>query len=123
MTFKATVLRAVEVFEEEDVVEKPTMDDRNKTFRTRFILFWLFANAVLGQSLRRQRRPRARALTHVVHTALLITRMSTNTQSLYFSIILWVTFGLSCVRLCGLLYYLFGEYLFRLARLCSRGRK
>jgi hypothetical protein len=44
--FKTTVLRAVEPFVEEEEVVKPTMDDRNKTFRTRFICVWLLMNAV-----------------------------------------------------------------------------
>lgn len=48
INFKATVLRAVEAFDEQEEVEEPTMDDRNKTFRTRFICVWLLMNAVLG---------------------------------------------------------------------------
>lgn len=47
-SFKATVLRAVEPFEEEEEIEKPSMDDRNKTFRTRFICVWLFMNGALA---------------------------------------------------------------------------
>lgn len=47
-TFKATVLRAVEPFDEVEEREEPTMDDRNKTFRTRFICVWLLMNALLG---------------------------------------------------------------------------
>lgn len=52
MNFKATVLRAVEAFDETEEVEEPTMDDRNKTFRTRFICVWLLMNAILGASYR-----------------------------------------------------------------------
>ncbi|ORY64638.1 chitin synthase-domain-containing protein [Leucosporidium creatinivorum] len=102
LNFKATVLRAVEAFDETEEVEEPTMDDRNKTFRTRFICVWLLMNAIL---------------------ALTITRLGTNTQSTYFSAILWITFGLSVIRISGMTWYLFGEYVFRLARLCSRSRK
>ncbi|BGP48579.1 hypothetical protein JCM10450v2_004455 [Rhodotorula kratochvilovae] len=50
-SFKATVLRAVEAFEEEEEVVTPTGDDRNKTFRTRFICVWLLMNAVLALAI------------------------------------------------------------------------
>ncbi|CEQ39616.1 SPOSA6832_01176 [Sporobolomyces salmonicolor] len=101
-SFKATVLRAVEPFEEEAEIDRPTMDDRNKTFRTRFICVWLLMNATL---------------------ALAITKLGQTTRSRYFQAILWITFGLSLVRLLGMIWYLTGESFFRLARLCSRGRK
>ncbi|KAL8281055.1 hypothetical protein RQP46_006413 [Phenoliferia psychrophenolica] len=98
-TFKATVIRAIAPFDEHEEVEAPSMDDLNKTFRTRFICAWLLMNAVL---------------------ALAITRLGTNVQTRYFQTILWITFGLACVRMSGLLWYLVGESVFRLGRLCSR---
>lgn len=101
-SFKATVLRAVEPFQEEEEIEKPSMDDRNKTFRTRFICVWLFMNGAL---------------------ALAVTRLGDSARSRYFQAILWITFGLALVRLLGLLWYILGETFFRLGRLCSRGRK
>lgn len=67
--------------------------------------------------------PYLRSRCHHYFAALVITRLGTNSQSLYFAIILWTTLGLSAVRLMGLIYYLFGEWLFRAARLCARGRK
>ncbi|KPV74975.1 glycosyltransferase family 2 protein [Rhodotorula graminis WP1] len=101
-SFKATVLRAVETFVEEEEVTTPTGDDRNKTFRTRFICVWLLMNAVL---------------------ALAITKLSATVRTYYFQAILWITFGLSIIRLSGMLWYLFGEWTFRAARFCSRSRK
>ncbi|GAA5868205.1 hypothetical protein JCM3774_000599 [Rhodotorula dairenensis] len=100
--FKTTVLRAVEPFVEEEEIVTPTMDDRNKTFRTRFICVWLLMNAIL---------------------ALAITRLGAMARSRYFQAILWITFGLSVVRLLGMIWYMIGETVFRTARLCARGRK
>ena len=76
--FRATVLRAVETFVEEDEVVTPTADDSNRKFRTRFICVWLLMNSVL---------------------ALTITRLGTKIQSQYFAAILWITFGLSVIRI------------------------
>ncbi|KAI5480781.1 chitin synthase, glycosyltransferase family 2 protein [Pseudohyphozyma bogoriensis] len=87
LTFKDTVLRAVAPFDDVEEVEKPNMDDQNKTFRTRFICFWLLCNTIL---------------------ALTISKI-TSIQSRYFQAILWITFGLSLVRIMGLLWYLVGE--------------
>ncbi|GAA5897829.1 hypothetical protein JCM8208_003169 [Rhodotorula glutinis] len=101
-SFKATVLRAVETFVEEEEITTPTGDDRNKTFRTRFICVWLLMNAVL---------------------ALAITKLSATVRTYYFQSILWITFGLSIIRLSGMLWYLFGEWTFRAARFCTRSRK
>lgn len=108
--FKATVMRAVAPLEETPEKVEPTVDDQNKTFRTRFIMvspstilstsadqvgpsascgkFWLLSNAIL---------------------AIVISRLGTQARSYYFQAVLWITFGLSAVRFLGLLYYMFGE--------------
>lgn len=44
-------MRAVAHFDETEEIEKPTPDDDNKTFRTRFVVAWLTMNAALGKSL------------------------------------------------------------------------
>ncbi|GAA6028478.1 hypothetical protein JCM8097_007048 [Rhodosporidiobolus ruineniae] len=100
--FKDTVLRAVEPFVPEEEVVVPTGDDRNKTFRTRFICVWLLMNAIL---------------------ALAITKLGSQARSKYFQAILWITFGLALIRLSGLVWYITGEWCFRLVRFCARGRK
>lgn len=46
--FKETVTRAVTKVEVKEEVEKPTMDDENKTFRTRLVSFWMLTNAALA---------------------------------------------------------------------------
>lgn len=45
-------MRAVAPFDETEEVEKPTPDDQNKTFRTRFICAWLLMNTILGTPAR-----------------------------------------------------------------------
>jgi chitin synthase len=126
--FKETVTRAVTKVKVEEAVEKPTMDDENKTFRTRLVSFWMLTNAALAVTIENinglpnededvdEERLRKR-------------------QNLYFTIILYSTFGLSLVRFIGVskcakqsrvlyltwfslqcLYYWFRRNLFRFCR-------
>lgn len=92
--FKETVTRAVTKLQVKEEVEKPTMDDENRTFRTRLVSFWMLSNGALaiaiatlnglpsGDETKDQDALRAK-------------------QSIYFSIILWSTFGLAAVRFTG----------------------
>ncbi|SGY21407.1 BQ5605_C016g08233 [Microbotryum silenes-dioicae] len=100
--FKATVLRAIAKHDEVEEWALPTMEDRNKTFRTRFVAFWLLCNALL---------------------CVVISRLNSVVQARYFQVILWSVFVTAVVRLSGMIYYLFGEFGFRIARLCARGRR
>jgi len=106
--FKETVNRAVAKVDTKEEVEKPTMDDQNRTFRTRLVAMWMLTNATL---------------------AILIETISGNEtnqqqeevelrarQNSYFTFILWATFGLSAVRFIGCLWYFFKRNLFRLCR-------
>ncbi|KAI0082452.1 glycosyltransferase family 2 protein [Panus rudis PR-1116 ss-1] len=107
--FKETVTRAVTKLETKEVVEKPTMDDENKTFRTRLVAFWMLTNAALsvtiatlnglpsGDEKKDQEALRSK-------------------QSFYFKVLLWSTFGLALVRFCGCLWYFFKRNLFRCCR-------
>ncbi|KAG8983152.1 Chitin synthase, class 2, partial [Tulasnella sp. 427] len=45
--FKETVTRAVAPIVKKESVEKPNLDDQNKTFRTRLVAFWMLCNAAL----------------------------------------------------------------------------
>lgn len=45
-------MRAVAHFDEKEEIEAPTQDDRNKTFRTRFLTIWLAMNGVLSVSIK-----------------------------------------------------------------------
>jgi len=99
--FKETVARAMQPLSSVDEVEKPTADDLDKTFRTRFISFWLLGNAgiIIG-----------------------IMQSSIVFRTKYFQGLLWITFGLSLVRFLGFGWYLTGASIFRIARLCARRR-
>lgn len=102
--FKETVTRAVAPLEQKDEKEKPTMDDENKTFRTRLVAFWMFSNAALTLAISSEQ-----SLSDTEQTQQL-------KQHDYFIFILWATFGLSMVRFLGCLYYFFKRNLFRLCR-------
>ncbi|MBW0494345.1 hypothetical protein O181_034060 [Austropuccinia psidii MF-1] len=102
LQFKETVMRAVQPFNLTEENEKPTEDDQNKTFRTRFICTWLMMNGLL---------------------AIAILKLSSSTRTKYFTGLLWTTFILACIKFCGFLYYMFGESFFRLMRLCARARR
>jgi hypothetical protein len=47
--FQETVTRALTKVEENTSREKPTMDDDNKTFRTRLVAAWMLSNARLAR--------------------------------------------------------------------------
>ncbi|KZW03728.1 glycosyltransferase family 2 protein [Exidia glandulosa HHB12029] len=103
-TFEETVKRAVKKIDKTEAVEKPTLDDQNKTFRTRFVAFWMISNASLAVAIENLNGPT---------TTVVEQRTKQNT---YFSVILWSTFGLSMVRFIGCLYYFFRRNLFRWCR-------
>lgn len=98
--FKETVTRAVTKVEVKEVPEKPSMDDQNKTFRTRLVVFWMLSNAGLAVAIEN------------------INGLSTGNettddndlrkkQSFYFAIILYSTFGLAAVRFTGVCGFYF----------------
>ncbi|KAA1099303.1 Chitin synthase 2 [Puccinia graminis f. sp. tritici] len=99
--FKETVARAMQPLTSVEAVEKPTADDLDKTFRTRFIAIWLLGNAgiIIG-----------------------IMQSTIDFRTKYFQALLWITFGLSLVRFFGFAWYLTGAGIFRVARLCARRR-
>jgi len=107
--FKETVTRAITKLETKEVVEKPTMDDENKTFRTRLVSFWMLSNALLAVTVENinglpSNDPEQDALS--LHQK----------QNVYFTIILYSTFGLALVRFVGCLWYFGKRNLFRCCR-------
>ncbi|EKM80319.1 hypothetical protein AGABI1DRAFT_113517 [Agaricus bisporus var. burnettii JB137-S8] len=107
--FKETVTRAITKIESKEVVEKPTMDDQNKTFRTRLVSLWMLSNATL-----------AIAIENISGLPSKDPSVDADTlqkrQSTYFAIILYSTFGLAMVRFIGCLFYFFKRNLFRCCR-------
>lgn len=92
--FKETVTRAVTKLVVKEEVEKPTMDDENKTFRTRLVSFWMLTNALLAvtvENLNGLPGDNPKADSDALRKK----------QNLYFTIILYSTFALALVRFIG----------------------
>ena len=92
--FKETVTRAVTKVSTKEVVEKPTMDDQNKTFRTRLVGVWMLTNAGLSVAI---------ANLNGLSSGDYKTDQQElqDKQQTYFAIILYSTFGLALVRFIG----------------------
>ena len=93
--FKETVQRAVTKLVVKEVVEKPTLDDQNKTFRTRLVSVWMLSNAVLAIAIQNLNGLPDENDPEADEEALRAK------QNLYFAVILYSTFGLSMVRFIG----------------------
>ncbi|KAF7313759.1 Chitin synthase [Mycena chlorophos] len=107
--FKETVTRAITKVQTKEVPEKPTMDDENKTFRTRLVAAWMLTNATLAVAI--ENLNGLESSDETVNENELIHK-----QNIYFSVILYSTFGLSLVRFIGCLFYFFKRNLFRWCR-------
>jgi hypothetical protein len=92
--FRETVTRAMTRIETKEVREKPTLDDQNKTFRTRLVAMWMLTNAGLAIAIEN-----INGIENSNSEKALQTRQST-----YFSIILYSTFGLAAVRFIGVCF-------------------
>lgn len=107
-SFRETVDRAVKKIEVKDEPEKPTMDDSNRTFRTRLVACWMLSNATIAVLIENINGPRKPGVSDEQIDMELRTK-----QEIYFKIILWSTFGLSFVRFLGCLFYFFRRNIFR----------
>lgn len=96
--FKETVTRAVTKIEVKEVPEKPTMDDQNKTFRTRLVAFWMLSNAALAVAIENINGLQDDTTEEGVEESDEALRSK---QNIYFAVILYSTFGLSLVRFIG----------------------
>jgi len=106
--FKETVNRAVAKLDKKEEVEKPNMDDENRTFRTRLVAMWMLSNAALAIVIEN--------ISGINTNAEQVEKELRTRQNTYFTFILWATFGLSAVRFIGCLWYFFKRNLFRLCR-------
>ena len=92
--FKETVTRALTKIEAKEAVEKPTMDDQNRTFRTRLVSFWMLTNAALAVAIENLNGlPSNNEQKDEDELR--------NKQNTYFAVILYSTFGLAAVRFAG----------------------
>jgi chitin synthase len=109
--FQETVTRALTKVEENTSREKPTMDDDNKTFRTRLVAAWMLSNAALAIGIEN------------IHGWLDITSPNITgkfihkwlddmalKRNAYFSILLYFTFGLAFVRFLGVRFFVSSGY-------------
>lgn len=92
--FKETVTRALTKIETKEAVEKPTMDDQNRTFRTRLVAFWMLSNGLLAVTI--ENLNGLSSNDEAVDNAELRKK-----QNIYFAVILYSTFGISAVRFAG----------------------
>jgi len=107
--FKETVTRAITKVQIKEVVEKPTLDDQNKTFRTRLVAFWMLSNAGLAVAIENINGLETGSVSEEEKQLQL-------KQNIYFAIILYSTFGLAAVRFVGCVFYFLRRNLFRWCR-------
>ena len=93
--FKETVTRAVTKLDVKEAPEKPSMDDQNRTFRTRLVVFWMLSNAGLAVAIEN-----INGLTSSDNETAQEDDLRKK-QNIYFAFILYATFGLSAVRFMG----------------------
>jgi chitin synthase len=100
--FQETVTRAITKVEKKDEVEKPTLDDSNKTFRTRLVAAWMLTNGALAVGIEN-----ASSFVDRTNVDQVIKQQNDlrSKQEIYFSVILWSTFGLSMVRFLGVSFF------------------
>ena len=92
--FKETVTRAITKIVQKEVPEKPTLDDQNKTFRTRLVSIWMLTNAALAIAIEN-----VNGLPSTDPNADQVQLHQK--QNTYFSFILYSTFALSAIRFTG----------------------
>jgi len=91
--FKETVTRAITKIVKKEVLEKPTADDQNRTFRTRLVAIWMLSNASLAIAVEGINGPSTNPTTD--------EQALKAKQSIYFGVVLYWTFALSLVRFIG----------------------
>ncbi|KAI0700792.1 glycosyltransferase family 2 protein [Cytidiella melzeri] len=111
--FKETVTRALTKLEVKEVVEKPTMDDQNRTFRTRLVAFWMLSNASLAVAITMLN---GLPTDNEGESEADFEKTLTKRQNIYFEVILYSTFVLALIRFLGCLFYFFKRNLFRFCR-------
>src|SRR5258708_5228322 len=109
--FKETVSRAVTKLDVKEVPEKPSLDDSNKTFRTRLVVFWMLSNAGLAVAIENINGLKSSNNESTEEEAL------RKKQNIYFAFILYSTFALSAVRFMGVSN--FGSTLFASLTVCA----
>ncbi|WVQ74921.1 hypothetical protein IAR50_004529 [Cryptococcus sp. DSM 104548] len=138
-SFKEVVKRAVAPFKADEEAEKPSMDDENRTFRTRLVGIWLLSNAALAISIQTLNgidntqsqveaclpsdfNPNNGSVVVSINGTCIENALKLDDaelqdkQQVYFRILLWATFGLSMVRFIGCVWYWLARQLGRCCR-------
>lgn len=104
--FEVTVKRALTPFKAEIEIEKKSLDDSYKSFRTRLITLWIFSNGLLATAIYSEsfdRFTRAEDADPQADEAGM-TQSEARTAE-YFRLLLWITAALSFVRFIGCVSY------------------
>ncbi|RDB30009.1 Chitin synthase 1 [Hypsizygus marmoreus] len=104
--FAETVTRALTKDELDTSRERPTMDDDNKTFRTRLVASWMFSNAALAISVENIHGWLNIEAPNI--TGKFIKKWQEEMavkRNMYFTVLLYCTFVLAFIRFLGCLYY------------------
>ena len=102
--FEVTVKRALTPFKAEVEIEKKTLDDSYKSFRTNLITLWIFTNGLLSIIIysssfdKFTRAEKAAPTADEIATGM--TQQEARTAE-YFRMLLWVTSALSFIRFVG----------------------
>ncbi|WFD32423.1 chitin synthase [Malassezia sp. CBS 17886] len=97
--FQVVVTRAVAPYKRDSHVDKPSVDDENRTFRTRLVALWLLSNAVLVAVIMN---------LYSYHPHMKLDQeqnQGQRNQRIYFKVILWSTFGMTFFRFVGCVIY------------------
>lgn len=98
--FEVTVKRALTPFKPVVEVEKKTLDDSYKSFRTNLIIAWIFANGLLSLAIYSTSFDKFTSASDSTSTTDGMTQQEARTAN-YFRMLLWVTSGLSFIRFVG----------------------
>ncbi|KAF8461919.1 chitin synthase-domain-containing protein [Kalaharituber pfeilii] len=105
--FEVTVKRALTPFKPEVEIEKKTLDDSYKSFRTRLITIWIFSNGLLAVTIYSDSFDRFTRGDNAEIPADEINVGQTEARTAqYFRLLLWVTSALSFIRFAGCVWFL-----------------
>lgn len=93
--FEVTVKRALAPYVEPVVVEKKTLEDSYKSFRTKLVASWIFSNALL-----------AVVITNDDFDKFGLSGGASSRTQEFFRALLWATAGLSVIRFLGCCWFL-----------------
>ncbi|KAK0473386.1 glycosyltransferase family 2 protein [Armillaria novae-zelandiae] len=115
--FKETVTRALQKIKSTEGNEKPTLDDENRTFRTRLVAAWMLTNGILAVGIENINGWLNIDDENISKEMIKdFEEHHSAKRNTYFAFILYSTFLLSIVRLIGCLWYWLEHNLYRCCR-------